>query len=93
MDNHRRQELGKGSNVVPLHTAAVCVRVGLAQRWRSTHRVLVPCLAAPQETAINIAVSCALVKNPDDVMVLNVDDKSESEQGVHCMLVPGRLAC
>jgi phospholipid-translocating P-type ATPase (flippase) len=31
-----------------------------------------------QETAINIAVSCALVKNPDEVMVLNVDDKSET---------------
>lgn len=32
-----------------------------------------------QETAINIAVSCRLVGNPDDVMMLNVDEKAESE--------------
>lgn len=32
-----------------------------------------------QETAVNIAVSCRLVTNPDDVMVLNVDDKAESK--------------
>lgn len=44
-----------------------------------------PCLAPPQETAINIAVSCALVKNPDEVMVLNVDDKSECEWQRPCL--------
>lgn len=32
-----------------------------------------------QETAVNIAVSCRLVSNPDDVMTLNVDDKADSE--------------
>ena len=32
-----------------------------------------------QETAVNIAVSCSLVSAPDDVMMLNVDEKSESE--------------
>jgi phospholipid-transporting ATPase len=32
-----------------------------------------------QETAVNIAVSCALVSSPDDVMMLNVDEKAESE--------------
>lgn len=31
-----------------------------------------------QETAVNIAVSCRLVANPDDVMMLNVDDKAET---------------
>ena len=48
----------------------------------------------PQETAINIAVSCALVKNPDDVMVLNVDDKSQSElRRLGCAnLAGGRVA-
>ena len=30
-----------------------------------------------QETAVNIAVSCDLVQNPDDVMMVNVDEKSE----------------
>ena len=34
-----------------------------------------------QETAVNIAVSCSLVSAPDDVMMLNVDEKSESECG------------
>lgn len=32
-----------------------------------------------QETAVNIAVSCSLVRNPDDVLMLNVDEKAESE--------------
>ena len=32
-----------------------------------------------QETAVNIAVSCRLVSNPDDVMMLNVDEKATSE--------------
>jgi P-type E1-E2 ATPase len=32
-----------------------------------------------QETAVNIAVSCRLVSNPDDVMMLNVDEKAEGE--------------
>lgn len=31
-----------------------------------------------QETAVNIAVSCRLVSNPDDVMMLNVDEKSKT---------------
>lgn len=40
-----------------------------------------PCLfSLEQETAVNIAVSCRLVANPDDVMMLNVDDKAESER-------------
>lgn len=30
-----------------------------------------------QETAVNIAVSCRLVHNPEDVMMLNVDEKSK----------------
>lgn len=32
-----------------------------------------------QETAVNIAVSCDLVRNVDDVMMLNVDEKAEGE--------------
>jgi len=37
-------------------------------------------------------VSCALVKNPDDVMVLNVDDKSQSElRRLGCAGSPGWL--
>lgn len=34
-----------------------------------------------QETAVNIAVSCALVRNPDDVLMLNMDEKLESPEG------------
>jgi phospholipid-transporting ATPase len=32
-----------------------------------------------QETAVNIAVSCDLVRNVDDVIMLNVDEKAEGE--------------
>jgi magnesium-transporting ATPase (P-type) len=34
-----------------------------------------------QETAVNIAVSCDLVRDVDGVMVLNVDEKAEGERG------------
>ena len=54
-------------------------RVGARGRSHPPRPSFRPCPhPAPQETAINIAVSCALVQNPDDVMVLNVDDKSKS---------------
>ena len=44
-----------------------------------------------QETAVNIAVSCQLVGNPDDVMMLNVDEKAEG--GSASWLPRGRAAC
>ncbi len=37
-----------------------------------------------QETAVNIAVSCDLVRNVDDVMMLNVDEKREGK--IHCLV-------
>lgn len=39
-----------------------------------------------QETAVNIAVSCRLVHNPDSVMMLNVDEKSNTGEPVACAL-------
>jgi phospholipid-transporting ATPase len=42
------------------------------------------------ETAVNIAVSCRLVADPDSIMLLVVDEKQDGEHG--CMLgVGGRV--
>jgi len=35
-----------------------------------------------QETAVNIAVSCDLMVNVDEVMMINVDEKSEGKKGL-----------